>query len=201
MSVDLGGQLYKEALKIYKKTLSVLNPEWVHYNQLANSVSSIVANIAEGNGRRLRSFKYYLNFLLTARGSAYETIAWLDILAIYSGTNLYTIEIQEDLEKMMKNEIPYKVHNLPGRSNDTGNVSQGEGFPTDAEAWTSERDRAVSRRPIRRRNHLTRRERRLVFKGQHRREYFCRGFYRIESDNTAVWPIDRVRNKNGNRAG
>ncbi len=48
------------------------------YNQTLRSASSIGANIAEGYGRYYK--KYYRQFVGIARGSAFETEYWLEIL-------------------------------------------------------------------------------------------------------------------------
>lgn len=48
------------------------------YNQILRSASSIGANIAEGYGRYYK--KYYRQFVGIARGFAFETEYWLEIL-------------------------------------------------------------------------------------------------------------------------
>lgn len=76
----LGGDLYIKAREIYKEVVTLLPLEpWEHYSQCRRSAGSVVANIAEGNGRRNEKGAYYRQFLLMARGSAYETLAWIQL--------------------------------------------------------------------------------------------------------------------------
>lgn len=84
MAVDLGGKPYELALLSYKTLASVVlaDPSWEHREQFMDSLGSVVANIAEGEGRKLRSRNHHLNFINTARGSIFETLAWLDCLIV-----------------------------------------------------------------------------------------------------------------------
>ena len=80
---DMGGETYKDAINIYKSCHQLVPVDWVHYNQYIRSLASIVANIAEGNGRiRDDSPKDYHHFLYISNGSILETISWLDIAEI-----------------------------------------------------------------------------------------------------------------------
>ncbi len=82
MNIDLGGESYKQAMDIYKRARVLVPPEWQHRTQFFNALASVPANIAEGTGRKLQGKKYYQNFLLTSRGSALETICWLECLCL-----------------------------------------------------------------------------------------------------------------------
>lgn len=62
-------------------------------DQLRRAVTSIPANIAEGNGRA--SNKDYAHFLAIARGSLYETMTHLEIAA-----NLGYIESSPEVEAL-----------------------------------------------------------------------------------------------------
>lgn len=77
-------ELYDEALTIYKEIFNLLgdNGDWVNYNQTFRASSSIVANIAEGEGTNWGKQGYLLVRLINARGSLYETLTWLDIACI-----------------------------------------------------------------------------------------------------------------------
>ena len=77
-------EIYQDALTIYIKVFMHTPVTWIHYDQLIRASSSIAANIAEGIGRKrddapTTKLGYYQNFLLIARGSVFETFAWLDI--------------------------------------------------------------------------------------------------------------------------
>lgn len=76
----LGGKLYADALGLYRDIMAVLpSQEWVHWSQCVNAAGSMVANIAEANGRDRAGVKYYQNFLLHSRGSSYEVLSWLHV--------------------------------------------------------------------------------------------------------------------------
>jgi four helix bundle protein len=79
MNEQLGGEIYNKALELKLLLMSKVTPTWTHFAQYADAAGSVVANIAEGNGRNSGNSKYYTQFLLFARGSAYETCAWIDI--------------------------------------------------------------------------------------------------------------------------
>lgn len=77
---QLGGELYLKGRSIYKEVIKILPVDsWVHYSQCIKAAGSIVANIAEGNGRNSGKGGYYRQFLQMARGSAYETLAWIQV--------------------------------------------------------------------------------------------------------------------------
>jgi four helix bundle protein len=69
---------------------------WIHYDQCTRSLGSVVANIAEGEGRNVRETKYYQMFLLYSRGSACETIAWLDCLFVEQPALTGELSIYQD---------------------------------------------------------------------------------------------------------
>jgi len=79
ISVRLGGRLYEDALDIYRDIVRAVSPEWVHWRQCIEATGSMVANIAEANGKHRDGGKYYQNFMLHARGSAFEAVAWLEM--------------------------------------------------------------------------------------------------------------------------
>lgn len=82
----LGGELYSTAIDIYRDVMSILpSKEWLHWSQCANAMGSVVANIAEGNGKHGNGSKYYQNFCLHSRGSAFEVVAWLQ-MGVIDGT-------------------------------------------------------------------------------------------------------------------
>lgn len=82
----LGGELYSTAISIYRDVISIMpNKEWAHWSQCANAMGSVVANIAEGTGKSGKGNKYYQNFCLHSRGSAFEVVAWLQI-GVIDGT-------------------------------------------------------------------------------------------------------------------
>ncbi len=60
------------------KTLSTDRATSVLVQQLVRSASSVGANIAEGHGRFVAGA--YRNHLSIARGSACETLSWLDVM-------------------------------------------------------------------------------------------------------------------------
>ena len=68
------------AVKVYKQVLPLLPSEekWSLNQQLRRSSVSISANIAEGYGRYSQAA--YRNHLSIARGSAFESESWLDLL-------------------------------------------------------------------------------------------------------------------------
>lgn len=77
---QLGGELYTEALSLYRDTITAVTiREWQHYGQCIRAAGSVVANIAEANGRIKKDIKYYQNFMLHSRGSAFEVLAWLQM--------------------------------------------------------------------------------------------------------------------------
>ena len=77
-------EVYDVALAIYKEVFDLLGNDkmWVHYDQTFRAVSSIVANIAEGEGSRWGREGYTMTRMINARGSLYETLAWLDIALV-----------------------------------------------------------------------------------------------------------------------
>ena len=80
------------------KQLDTLSNTWRNQilgKQLLRSVTSISANIAEGNGRH--SGKSYQYFLSIARGSATETDSWLDLfhrLALMNTSTYHDLHTQ-----------------------------------------------------------------------------------------------------------
>jgi len=100
--MDIGNNLYTTALELYRQLFAALwgefqvNPaNFVHYEQLVRAAGSISANIAEGTGRNVNGKKYYQNFLLIARGSLFETVAWLDLANFYVGDSELIQKIQK----------------------------------------------------------------------------------------------------------
>ena len=96
-------EIYQDALTIYVKVFLHAPVTWIHYDQMIRACSSIAANIAEGIGRRrddapTTKLGYYQNFLLIARGSAFETFAWLDI-GLYDKT--FEKEIVKDIQDLL----------------------------------------------------------------------------------------------------
>lgn len=69
---------------------------WVHFAQIRKSAGSVVANIAEGNGRRKPGSKYYQAFALIARGSLLETYAWMQL------AHMDDILTDEDLREQLE---------------------------------------------------------------------------------------------------
>lgn len=81
----LGGKVYVDAVGIYRdisRAFPAQSANWIQFGQCFRSLGSVVANIAEANGKSKDGAKYYQNLMLHARGSAYEAIAWLDIAVI-----------------------------------------------------------------------------------------------------------------------
>lgn len=69
-------------------------------NQVLRSVSSITANIAEGNGRRKgKEFQYYLYI---ARGSTKETIDWYEKLKRLGYIDVSNFEKREGVCQEMR---------------------------------------------------------------------------------------------------
>jgi len=107
--------VYKKAKTLAIETIVLINklslPSKYDFlkNQIFRSVTSIGANIAEGNGRLYK--KDYRHFLSIARSSCFETDYWFEILSELKITNPlttrgligYNEEIIKMLTTMMKN--------------------------------------------------------------------------------------------------
>lgn len=81
----LGGKMYLDAVGIYRDVSRVFPPQgnnWTQFGQFFRALGSIVANVAEANGKSKDGAKYYQNLMLHARGSTYEAVAWLELAVI-----------------------------------------------------------------------------------------------------------------------
>ena len=96
-------EVYCEALSIYQSIFNLLGEQnfWVHYDQTFRAASSIVANIAEGEGSDWGKQGYLLIRLINARGSLCETLAWLDIAVVEGKVSSEDVrEIRERLNQL-----------------------------------------------------------------------------------------------------
>lgn len=81
----LGGKIYLSAVDIYRdasRAFPSQSGNWTQFGQCFRALGSIVANIAEANGKSKDGAKYYQNLMLHARGSAYEAVAWLELAVV-----------------------------------------------------------------------------------------------------------------------
>lgn len=101
-------QVYKDSQALLKLLLQIVRkmPKEHRFelgSQLLRSGSSIILNIAEGSGKQ--SEKELNRFIETALGSAYETLANLDILMENSLTDQKTMAQAENLVKNICNQL------------------------------------------------------------------------------------------------
>lgn len=98
---------YNDAVAIYKKLYGLLGDkrEWIHYDQTFRAAGSVAANVAEGEGSKRGRGGNAAYRWATARGSLYETLAWVDI-AIIEG--IFSLEEVKEL----KVEMEYLATNL-----------------------------------------------------------------------------------------
>jgi four helix bundle protein len=94
--------VYQKALTVYSeldsKVLSIKELDRNIKDQLRRASISIILNIAEGSSRF--SYADRKNFLVISRGSAFECVAVLDIIA--SSTKQNFSEIESTLEEISK---------------------------------------------------------------------------------------------------
>ena len=102
---------YKESFNLSNKVWEIVK-SWDFFakdtvgKQFVRSVDSISANIAEGFGRRHKKDKE--KFYYNARGSAYESLDWLEKAKIREMVSL------DEYKKIFKvlNKLPKEINNL-----------------------------------------------------------------------------------------
>ena len=96
-------EIYDDALALYKELFEVLGSKrgWLHYDQTFHAASSIVANIAEGEGTERGKQARSAYRWSIARGELFETLAWIDIALIENMVSLEEVqELKGKLEKL-----------------------------------------------------------------------------------------------------
>ena len=105
MTLNIRTKSYNKAIEIYKKVKALcISANWPHHLQMIRAAASIVANIAEGEGRfRGQPTPDAARFASIARGSVHELAAWLQI-AVIDGeiTEQQYAEILPQLDELSK---------------------------------------------------------------------------------------------------
>lgn len=110
---------YKIMIEFYSKLYPILaklpyHEQYGIFDQLDRCSMSIIANLAEGNGKLYK--KVELNFYSISFGSANECQAWLDIMKIKGYIDLKTHEEMDKLLEEIKKLIISYIKRLASAS-------------------------------------------------------------------------------------
>ena len=106
-------ELYDMTLSLFEALFKLIGDkrEWLHYSQTFRASSSIVANIAEGIGQERNRGNAAIRFS-SARGSLFETVAWLDIAIVEDLAPIESMIILQEALKELGIELATRILEL-----------------------------------------------------------------------------------------